>query len=469
MQAAQSLSAVGLVTASQPRVAHCQDGEQQQQPWYKCKDDVRWPVLTRVTMATGMINALTIPQRIEVRNTGIFPKCEDVEDLDKAYATVRKRVREELVLSGSDYKPKTEAIRTASMRWAVCLLQHGTVLDKPPHEAGYKNAGERKAVLQKIKDALVAGFPTANGHFYYNNVKEAIARSPDIEAWVTELGFKRPASVWKLLKKIWPELYLGKLIMKKERDHAQTQVCPQTKACRQFPCLPTACHLVHSFPCPKVCAMIGAQHMTSDELHAFVQRCAAEILGEVPVTWPSFYHKYSRKKNPTVHDFQWDECTTVGVDRRQLFDWTAPYHWDPQLAHDQVYLDAWTTDGTQLIKRSTRVIKERGVETKPWENKVSNASIGQVPKFSVYTTAQESVGVTPFFTVHSCTGGRSGGYVGFVTWWDDLARRGKEHIRRFMYYNHPEAQAKLPATWRTDPCTTDHFRVRSLTHQPCHV
>lgn len=194
-----------------------------------------------------------------------------------------------------------------------------------------------------------------------------------------------------------------------------------------------------------------------------LQRCAAEVLGELAMTWPSFYHKCCRKKNPTVHDFKWDLCTTVGVGRRQLFDWTQDQFWKPELCKEQVYLDAWTKDGGALIKRNTKVIRAKGVDILPWENTISNASVGQMPKFSIYTTACALFGVSPYFTVHSCTGGRAGGFSGFVTWWDMATERSKEHIRSFMYYNHPEAEHALPATWRTDPCTSEHFRVRSFT------
>lgn len=197
-----------------------------------------------------------------------------------------------------------------------------------------------------------------------------------------------------------------------------------------------------------------------------MQRCVEEILGNLPVTFPSFYHKYTRKKNPTVLDFSWDLCTTVGRDREPLFEFTEPFFWNPAWCKDQVYVDAWTKDGTELMRKAPKVIRQRGTDIKPLENKISNASVGQMPKFSVYTTAQTLCGVTPFFTVHSCTGGRQGGFKDFRTWVDGRSQRSKDHIRGFMYYNHPEAEAKMPATWRTDPFTTDSFRVRSASYKP---
>ena len=228
MQAAQTLSA-GLFVASQPsqaRVAHCQDAAPQQpdQPLRGSKPWERWPVHIRTVMASTLVSNLGATEYAEVRNTGVFPRCEDHPHLLSAYAQVRKRVAEELGPITAP-GPTAEAVRVVSQRWAVSLAKHGHVLDTPPHQPGYKNVGRRKEVLQQIKAAIIAGFPSANGHFYYSSVKEAMARSPQIDDWVKELGFKRPESVWKLLKQEWPYLYLGNLIMKKKRDHAQTQVC----------------------------------------------------------------------------------------------------------------------------------------------------------------------------------------------------------------------------------------------------
>jgi hypothetical protein len=185
------------------------------------------------------------------------------------------------------------------------------------------------------------------------------------------------------------------------------------------------------------------------------------VLGEQPVTWPGFHHKYNRNKDLTVLDHKWDLCTTVGVDRESLIDWATPFFWDPDWCETQVYLDAWTKDGTQLIRKGGRVIKARGRDIKPLENKISNASVGQMPKFSVYTTACALWGVTPFFTFNSCTGGRQGGFADFLTWVDYLTERATVHIRSVMYYNHPEARSKLPKTFATDPFDTGHFRVCS--------
>lgn len=229
-----------------------------------------------------------------------------------------------------------------------------------------------------------------------------------------------------------------------------------------------------------------------------MQRCAQEILRLHLVVWPSYYHAYTTSNDPST--FIWELCTTVGVGRAQLFDWLKPYYWDTTLCDDQVYIDAWTKDGAAILRKGAVGIKIRGQDTVPFENPITNASIGTLPTFSVYTTAQAKVGVTPYFTNNSCTGGRAlrgksrkrrdldgeggneddavryaaaaaaagenttmrggPGYRGFVPWNDTISDESKEHIKRFMYYNRPEAEPKLPPTYRTDPFTAGNFRVR---------
>ena len=170
-------------------------------------------------------SALDFEMRKEIYKSGKLPLCKEAPGLKRVYKEIHERMTAELhELNPEAPPPSTQATRTASQRWGVSFLQHGHVLDTPPHLPGYKNVGYRKELMEAIKAAVVKGFPSANGHFYYANVKEAVARDPDVAAKMEELGYERPESVWKELKKMWPKLYLGKLIMKKQRNHAQTQV-----------------------------------------------------------------------------------------------------------------------------------------------------------------------------------------------------------------------------------------------------
>ena len=273
----------------------------------------------------------------------------------------------------------------------------------------------------------------------------------------------------------------------------------------------------------------------------------------MPREWPQCYYKVLKRKAGDVKRF--DLCTTVGCNEQQLFDWNAETYWDPKLCEGQVYFDAWTKDPAAALKKGARGIKIRGQEHEALENPISNGSIGQLPKFSIYTAASVEGGVQPFFTINSCTGGRGteasaaakeliasmqaeaiddvnaaaldfvgthaaavagdadaaaalqmagdaadvasardtsaaadasvigdvaaaanaaaptahnpaprGGaaFTHYETWDEQCVEGGKDAIRRFMYYNHPEAEKKMPAKYMTDPYTATSFRVRTV-------
>ena len=223
MQAASTLS-FGVAVACQPRVAECQPPpEKRARAAGKPKE--RWDISIRTMMATKALAPLSKSQLDAVRKTGQMPSCTEVPDLKRAYSTIYDWTLDELgCKSITDARPTRQAVTTTTKRWAAVFAQHGHVMDAPPHEPGYKNVGTRMKVLKEVRESLLQGFPSANGHFYYNNVKEAVARDPKISDWVNELGFERPESVWKLLKQLWSDLYLGDLHMKKPRNHAQTAV-----------------------------------------------------------------------------------------------------------------------------------------------------------------------------------------------------------------------------------------------------
>ena len=477
MQAAgRCLAGVALSHADpRPRVAYCMgqdsDGPPRKEParGHGGKPDERWSLDMRIDMAIEWCSALGWEKRKEIRSTGVLPSCADVPGLKNVYARIHERLTADLrEVNPHAEAPTTQATRLASQRWGMNLLQRKSVLDEPPHKPGYKMDPGRKALLEAMKDAILAGFPSANGHFYYANVKEAVVRDPKVASLMRDSNYKRPESVWKVLKEEWPGLHLGKLIMKKLRNHEETRV----RLCSSRE---------HSFSVVQSCSSSFAdtysiRHLWTAHVavaardatrvlrlqHAVVQSCCRQIDADECVKWPSYYHKYTRKKNPSVHDHIWDLCTTVGLSQPKapLFDWAVPYFWNKAHCYTQVYIDAWTNDGSQLIHKGTRVIKMRGADTVPYENKMSHSSIGQMPKFSVYTTASTWGGVTPFFTKNSCTG-RAGSFAGYKSWVDGLSERSKQHIRAFMYYNHEEAKGKLPATWATDPFDASLFRVCS--------
>lgn len=120
-------------------------------------------------------------------------------------------------------KVSAEAMRAAINRATVKFVQTGSVHPDPPHKPGYKDA-EREEPLRIIRDALGAGFATDNGRFYYANVKEGMERSAVIRAAAGQIGLKTPQTLWRVLQARHPELYIGKIPLKKPRTHALVQV-----------------------------------------------------------------------------------------------------------------------------------------------------------------------------------------------------------------------------------------------------
>lgn len=194
-------------------------------PGPKEKGAMRWGQETKTWMAASLFSALTPDQQREVRDTGKVPDATEHSHLKRTYKEIHDRVLDELKWEPGTPKPTTtQATRLEAQAVTVKFARTGSIANAPPHVPGWKDTETRLRVLKDIRVKACEGFVSENGVFYYKNIKEAVARSPQIDGWVQELGFKRPESVWKLLKKHFPELYIGQLVMKKKRNHAQTMV-----------------------------------------------------------------------------------------------------------------------------------------------------------------------------------------------------------------------------------------------------
>lgn len=168
----------------------------------------------------------------QVKATGKVPHQDAVPGLREVYKRLRVLANEHLDREAEDTgKPRrqvtADAMRTAFNRATVKFVQTGSVHPDPPHKPGYKDAS-REDPLRIIRDALGQGFATPCGRFYYANVKEGMERSAVIRAAAEAIGLKTPQALWVVLKKKHPELYIGKITLKKPRDHPQTQVSNPT-------------------------------------------------------------------------------------------------------------------------------------------------------------------------------------------------------------------------------------------------
>lgn len=179
-----------------------------------------------------------------------------------------------------------------------------------------------------------------------------------------------------------------------------------------------------------------------------LQASAQEILGLKPVTFPScYYNEVKRTKQQdgekiVTTERQWLTCSAdKGGD--QLFEWETLFYWSWILGFIQLYVDAFTFDAQELAHKNSGVIKARGKPQPPWSNKVTDASVGSLPKFLVLMAVHWLLGVFVYFPFTSRSGGRKKSFCEFQCWFTGLPAAYLTHMQGFGYYNHPEAVAKL--------------------------
>jgi hypothetical protein len=203
----------------------------------KVKGTFRWPQTIRMLMAVQIINALSVEKVLAVKDGAPLPTHS--KQLNAAYERVRIGVRQWLRKTrGTSDKdmPSAAALRKAARRNALKLIRDGHVSDAPPHEKGYKMGPVRLGALRKIYTLLLKGFKAPSGHvFPFRSLKHAVAKSREIAALVRMLDVKRLETVWRMLRAHFPDLYVGKLLAKKKRNNALTQVCTFTTWQRVVP------------------------------------------------------------------------------------------------------------------------------------------------------------------------------------------------------------------------------------------
>lgn len=188
-----------------------------------------------------------------------------------------------------------------------------------------------------------------------------------------------------------------------------------------------------------------------DTVRPCVQLCAQSVRGEEHVRWPSAYYNERKRK---VKDAQGQEVILVEKSYKtcaatkngaQLFCWDTPYFWHMILAWIQIHFDAFTFDAKELAQKNALVIKSRGRPQAPHQNKITDSSVGALPKFLVYLVVSFLLGVQAYFTYTSCSGGRVYSFHNFKLWFHGLRPAWQHHIKGNNYYNHPQAFRALPS------------------------
>ena len=200
------------------------------------KTAFRWPSFLRVVASAAFTAVLTLQQKVEVYENGVLPKDGPGEGyMRAAYSTVYSEVTTAMRMVppyslmsdeqwAEQHKPSTKAVREMTQRYAIRLIQTGSVLDQPPHQPGYKDA-VRKADMQRLVDLLRAGYTEGIEPRVFRNLEHAATMSAEISLLMfTTLGFKTTRGVWLALKKFCPAIYRGLVRDKKVRNKLKAQV-----------------------------------------------------------------------------------------------------------------------------------------------------------------------------------------------------------------------------------------------------
>lgn len=151
-------------------------------------------------------------------------------------------------------------------------------------------------------------------------------------------------------------------------------------------------------------------------------------LGKIPVEFPGY-------------------LTDTDVDvhiKREVQDLKDKYLWDPANAGNQWWIDGLTIDPSILLS-NRKVIWQQGVSQPVLKSKMENASIGSLPKVTVYIAVHPAFGTHVFYPYHGAKhGGEFKGnpgkmYDGFQFWFSDFSEDMLQFIKERDYYNQERA------------------------------
>lgn len=206
-----------------------------------------------------------------------------------------------------------------------------------------------------------------------------------------------------------------------------------------------------------------------------LQCCAQQIIGQHDVEWPSpYYIERTRKVRnggevETVTEKEYLTCCAM-PGGPQLFDWHKPYRWFHARGFNQMHIDGFTFDAKELAQKKNTAIKSRGAPQVPWQNKLTEAAVGNLPKFLVYLVVHCLLGMFAYFTWSSASGGhKDTSFSKFKFWYYGLPEAHEEHLKGNYYYNHPQAIRKLPQDVKTADFQPENFLVCPLLLSSIHT
>ena len=194
-----------------------------------------WPPRLRVLVAVMVLSVLNASELLAVAAGADLPVDNPAKhetrmrdcyrDLYQLMIPFQQELAEAAGLSPADIElPSTNALRTAAKMYACKLLTHGHVNSDPPKVAGEKTK-QRMPQLQQLYDLLKQGWeiPGSLGRCMYFNLAHACAISPAIRAVCDSMNVSL-GTIWKDMKKVFKDIYMGLIRSKKGRNCAAVVV-----------------------------------------------------------------------------------------------------------------------------------------------------------------------------------------------------------------------------------------------------
>lgn len=197
----------------------------------------RWPLHLRMQLVRAYLSGLTWEQAEDVHFGRKAHAHPDNPKLVAIYNELERGIAKDCNpdWNGEGEPPASgtsrRAIKEATKMWAARFIEYGSILDKPPHEKGWR-LEQNKEALAAIRELLMRGWKDDHGDVHvYRSLKDLQKRAgAEFDALWKQTGLKDKSldTLWGQLKRMYPRLNRVRLRLKKQREHKLVQVCAFT-------------------------------------------------------------------------------------------------------------------------------------------------------------------------------------------------------------------------------------------------
>lgn len=362
------------------------------------RDTYRWPERARLMMTSSVLSVLSWEEMRDIQRGAPLPS--DQARMSRVYDTLHVKLCEFTTAEAAAAAvpagtlPTRRAVKEAAKRWTLSLLRTGDLHDTPPHQPGYRLAGNA-AALTEIHALLLAGWQDSlDQTCIFRDLRDLEQRKPaEFGPLFASTGLQTLDGVWGQLTKMFPKLGYVVRRTKKLRDSKE------------------------------------------------VQACARQALGLDPVQFPKMYAK--------------DPALMALPNIRDAHEPGYEYYWSPDHYKNCWFCDALTIDPSELLA-DDKGIWERGTPQPVCQRRLENANIGSLPKILLYLAVHPDHGAHIFYPYHGAKHGGSADtkfdegkmYNGFEFWYTQLTPAELEHVRSRCYYVQASGVRKMSATTR---------------------